>query len=123
LPINLETILESSGSKVTGTASTAAAARDICRSAMPDLAFIDLHLRDGLAGLDLAVELAQAGVLNWFITANDDQCHSHVAFAVGCVPKPYTETSVIRALEISKAIKAGHGFPDSDYEGLVLYQR
>jgi hypothetical protein len=85
------------------------------------MALIDLHLRDGMTGLDLAAELAEAGVMNWSVADNSHLCRTHTRYALGCVQKPYRRESIFAALEVSKALKAGKSFPESVSEGVVLY--
>jgi two-component system, response regulator PdtaR len=118
---DLEFFARAAGCTVIGTAPSAGVARSIYRSELPDVALIDLHLRDGMTGLDLAAELAEAGVMNWFVTANSHLCRTPTRYALGCVQKPYRRESIFAALEVSKALKAGKSFPESVSEGVVLY--
>jgi hypothetical protein len=68
-----------------------------------------------------AAELAEVGVMNWFITADTYLCRTHTRYALGCDQKPYRREGIFAALEISKAVKAGKSFPESVPEGVILY--
>jgi DNA-binding response OmpR family regulator len=119
----MEHLAEAAGHAVTGTAASAALARELCRSELPDLAMIDLHLRDGLTGLALAEELWRKGVTVWFITANSKECLTHRHYALGCVPKPFMDRHLLKAMELSRLHREGHPPPAEDPEGIILYRR
>lgn len=119
---HLEYLAEGAGHEVIGKAASASRARAICETEVPDLALVDLHLRDGFTGLDLAQEMSPTGVMVWFVTANIPECETHRHFALGCVPKPFMDRDVVRALELSVAHKAGRPFPKADPSSLIIYR-
>jgi DNA-binding response OmpR family regulator len=118
----IEHLATTAGHVVTGTAASASQARELCRSELPDLALIDLHLRDGQTGLALAEELSRKGVMVWFITANTRECLTHRRYALGCVPKPFMDRHLLKALELSRLHREGNPPPDADPEGIILYR-
>ena len=83
LAMELQYLIEDAGHSVVGWASCfAEAASALDGQEPPDLAFVDIHLADGVTGTAIAAHL-----------------HDHgVAGAVGVMAKPYTSTSVIAAL-------------------------
>jgi two-component system, response regulator PdtaR len=118
----LQHLVESAGHEVIGMAPSASRALAICADQLPDVALIDLHLRDGFTGLELAVELAPKGVMVWFVTANTPECQTHRHFALGCVPKPFREEHLVGALELTVVYKQGKPLPETDPEGPIVYR-
>ena len=59
----------------------------------PDFAFVDLHLRDGETGSEIAQRLAERGVAVVIATANPDEVddREHV---LGIVNKPYSPETI-----------------------------
>jgi two-component system, response regulator PdtaR len=114
-------IVETSGHIVFGIAGSARAARALCSAELPDLALVDLVLTDGLTGLDLAKELAEAGVLIWFVTANETSCKAHTVYAIGCLPKPVKAGTLEAALAITDSFNAGHPLPKKPPRGAIFY--
>jgi DNA-binding LytR/AlgR family response regulator len=117
----LEFFARAAGCTVIGSVPSAGEARSIYRSELPDVALLDIQLKDGLKGLDLAAELAEVGVMNWLLTEDRRLCQTHSRHALGCVLKPYRRESIFAALEISKTLKAGKSFPQNAPEGVILY--
>ena len=65
----------------------------------PDLALVDLNLRDGPTGAQVGAQLAQrhrVGVL--FVTANPRQLGDGVPGTLGVMTKPYEEEAIAAAL-------------------------
>ena len=85
---DLEFFARAAGCTVIGSVPSAGEARSIYRSELPDVALLDVQLRDGPKGLELAAELAEAGVMNWLITGDTRFCQTHSRHALGCVLKP-----------------------------------
>ena len=95
----LQAYLEDIGHEVVGWATTADEARQQFETSAPDLAFVDLHLADGMTGVDIARQFvaAQRGVV--FITANSRMLPDDFAGAIGAISKPYSTHGIQRALE------------------------
>ena len=55
----------------------------------PDVAFVDVNLRDGPTGPAIAQALAQSNVLIFFITANPAQLPEADAARFRVIPKPF----------------------------------
>lgn len=97
--LDLERILTDAGYSVVGIAADRPTACDIGRGC--DIAFIDVNLRDGPTGPDIAATLARDhDVKIMFVTANPAQIAGH-AQALGYVRKPFSEASITAAAAIA----------------------
>ena len=95
LAMDLEAHLEALGQDVVGVASDAAEAFDFAGSEAPDLALVDVNLRDGPSGPRIASELAQRhDTIVVFVTGSPDQIPSDYAGAVGAVLKPWDPITI-----------------------------
>ena len=96
----LEAILIEAGYDVCGIAGTVAEAVQLGRRFKPDLAILDLRLRDGHLGTEVAAALRQTcrcGVL--YATGNPDHPLLKLEVDAGCVAKPYSPRAIIHALK------------------------
>lgn len=93
--LDLERILTDAGYEVAAIAAdseTALAAAPTC-----EFAFVDVNLRDGATGPDIAQRIARDyGVKVVFVTANPAQI-GHVNEALGYIRKPFSESSILAA--------------------------
>jgi CheY-like chemotaxis protein len=65
----------------------------------PDLALVDVHLKDGPTGVDAARLIVEdCGAVVLFMTANVKRLPADYAGACGVIGKPYTEHAVKMAL-------------------------
>lgn len=95
----LETIVQELGHQVVGVAASFGAAVKITRQSTCDLALVDVYLKDGTTGPDLARHLAEdchATVI--FTTSNPDRIPKDFATACGVMAKPLSEQSVKSAI-------------------------
>ncbi len=105
---DLEDILIEAGFEVCGVAGSVAQAIRLGQQCRPDLGLIDLHLRYGELGTDIAAALCPGtrfGVL--YATGNPDHPLLAQAPGVGCIGKPYSAWSVLAALRVVGDIAAG----------------
>lgn len=106
----LETIVKDLGHQVVGTASTLGSAVRLASESPCDLALVDVHLRDGITGPDVARHLAQnrhAAVI--FTTSNPGGLPEDLASACGVLTKPLSEQSVKSAIcFVNECLAAGH---------------
>lgn len=98
IALELESLLQEAGHDVVGTAATSAEAISLAQTLSPDLAFVDIHLADGLTGVDVARALSDRHVTVLFMTANAKRIPEDFAGARGVISKPYTERGVKEAL-------------------------
>lgn len=105
--LDLEDILTSSGFDVLGIVADRKGADGILRP--PVVALVDLNLRDGPTGNDVARALArQFGTRIIFVTANPAQITDPPETTIGYVQKPFRPDVVVSAVE---AAIAGHNPP------------
>ncbi len=96
IAIDLEAILSRLGHEVVGVAETRDEALQIAQETRPDAAFIDVKLRDGFTGIDVAKRLkAEFGLYCAFVTGNAEQIGKCDCVVVN---KPFTATHIELAL-------------------------
>jgi len=99
IALELESLLQEAGHDVVGIAASSEEAIALGEKVRPDLAFVDIHLADGLTGIDVARRLSdQHHVTVLFMTANAKRIPEDFAGARGVIAKPYTEHGVREAL-------------------------
>ncbi|PVE25868.1 response regulator [Microvirga sp. KLBC 81] len=107
IALELESLLQDAGHDVVGIAASSEEAVALGRELAPDLAFVDIHLADGLTGIDVARKLSdQHHVTVLFMTANAKRIPEDFAGARGVIAKPYTERGVKEALAYITAEQA-----------------
>ena len=104
--MELEAILEDLGHRPVGIAPDLAAAQDYFETPL-DLALVDLNLRDGLTGPEIAERLSARGVPVLFITANPRQLGDGVAGTIGVITKPTDEATVKAAVDFVLGVREG----------------
>lgn len=115
--LDLERILTDAGYKVTAIAADRPSA--LAAAADAQFAFVDVNLRDGPTGPDIAATLAREhGVKVVFVTANPAQIGSSCQ-ALGYVRKPFSERAILTAA----AIAAGQECLSAANDDLVLLDR
>jgi two-component system, response regulator PdtaR len=91
--MELEAVLEDLGHAPVGIAADSKTARKLlCKK--PQLALVDLNLRDGPTGSELGAELAQTGIVVLFMTANPRMLGEGISGTVGVLTKPYDPEAV-----------------------------
>ena len=93
--MELEYILEDLGHECVGIAPDVETATEHFEAPL-DLALVDLNLRDGLTGPQIAEALSQRGVPVIFITANPRQLGNGISGTIGVITKP-TDEKIVRA--------------------------
>ncbi|NUN67849.1 response regulator [Pseudanabaena biceps] len=104
LALQLEMTLLDLGCEVVGCAMDTAAALEIAAQESPELAFVDINLRDGCTGPLIAAALGRDfGATSVFVTANPEQATGAASGALGVICKPFdtdTISGVVRFVEI-----------------------
>ena len=111
--LDLERILTDAGY----TVRAIAADRETALAAAPEcgIAFVDVNLRDGPTGPDIAARMARDfGVRCVFVTANPAQIGGGEG-ALGYIRKPFSERAILAA-----AALAGDGVPPANDDVVVL---
>ncbi|WP_226633281.1 response regulator [Novosphingobium profundi] len=100
LALQLEDILMDGGHAVVGTVSERAALDTLAQNQVrPDIALVDLNLRDGLTGPEVARDLCDKfGAHVIYVTANPAQIGDPASRAVGVVQKPFGPESILAAI-------------------------
>jgi two-component system, response regulator PdtaR len=111
LAMQVEQLLLEAGHEPVGHAMEAAEAFEIARKARPDLALVDIHLRDGLTGPEIMRTLTRDhGAAGLFLTANRRLVPEDFAGAVGVVSKPFSENAFLQALAfVARRLREGCG--------------
>lgn len=95
--LQLEDILADGGHAVIGTFPDRASLQTLGEA--PDVALVDLNLRDGLTGPAIARDLAGLyGSRVIYVTANPGQIDMPAATAIGVVQKPFTRQAILSAI-------------------------
>ncbi|MBZ6381655.1 response regulator [Sphingomonas sanguinis] len=107
--LDLERILTDAGYQVAGIAADSRTAIETAPGCT--FAFVDVNLRDGATGPDIARQLAeQFGVKIVFVTANPAQIGSSCQ-ALGYIRKPFSERAILAAA----AMATGADVASTDY--------
>ncbi len=113
--------LEDGGHEVVGPAATMAEALALCEAAPPELAVLDINLRDGSNGVDVARALLERwGVLAIFASAQMMESRRARHIALGYIGKPYTPETVLRSVEVAREVMGG-GKPGTVPAGFELF--
>jgi CheY-like chemotaxis protein len=102
IAVGLKRLLEILGAEVAGPVATSADAERLISQRIPDVALVDLHLRDGELSYDLIGRLHNRGVRIVVITGHDDGLPEPGKVAV-TLQKPVREELLLAALRQIRA--------------------
>lgn len=110
IAMELAAALSDAGHVVRGPTSTATRALEIVALSMPDIALIDINLRDGKGrGIVLARELRDRWSLpSIFVSGQRADAIANQDAAYGFIGKPFDSKTVVEAIRVMRRIKAGH---------------
>ena len=110
LAAELGYLIEEVGCREVGHAMSSDEALALAAELRPDLALVDVHLRDGPTGIDVARRIADdCGGVALFMTANVKRLPHDFAGACGVIGKPYSEHGVKMALRyLEVCLHEGH---------------
>jgi CheY-like chemotaxis protein len=98
---------------VVGVADTKSAAVSMAETLAVDAALLDVKLRDGFTGADIAEQLFNPRKLPFaFVTGNAEQIPPGAFGAVVVVPKPFTDRQIEAALDALAARCAAGNSPN-----------
>ncbi|MBS0295487.1 MAG: response regulator [Proteobacteria bacterium] len=103
LALEIELVLRELGHTVVGSAMDAARALTLAAEHAVDLALIDMNLRDGPSGPEIARRLVGERRVNViFLTANPELIPDGFAGALGALPKPFDERGIQGIVEFAR---------------------
>lgn len=103
--LQLEDILTDAGHRVVGIVPDQASAHALRER--PDVALVDLNLRDGPSGPTIAQQLAERyGTVIVYVTANPTQIEKPAPTALGVVQKPFSQHSILAAVALASDARA-----------------
>ncbi|WJY19883.1 response regulator [Alteriqipengyuania flavescens] len=103
---HLEAMLEDLGYEPVGIAVDANQAKGLIEK-QPDIALVDLNLRDGPTGQDIGHSFGSVGTAVIFLTGNPHDIVPPIPGAVGKMAKPCDDSCVERVLGYVKALRSG----------------
>ncbi|HEV7233608.1 MAG TPA: response regulator [Sphingorhabdus sp.] len=106
--LNLRQIMSNMGFEVIGIAPDAATAYRLAEQ-KPDIALVDLNLRDGPTGPEIGAKLSQQfGATVLFLTANPAQLGEGIEGTIGVLSKPVDEDAIENVLDFLVSYRMGH---------------
>lgn len=103
--MDLEATLEDFGFETVGIAADTTSALQL-GATIPDVALVDVNLRDGPTGPEIGARLARDfGVNVVFITANPRMLGDGIAGAIGVLPKPSDPHTIKQTVEYILGMK------------------
>ena len=108
------------GHRALGPASCRSEALGLVAERTPHLAFVDIELRGGESGIELAAELRRRGVACVFATGQPGLAREHRELALGLIAKPYSPLTILEVVGYFEALGAGERRPRMP-RGLELF--
>lgn len=104
--MDMEAVIEDLGFEPIGIAADSREARKL-GALQPDVALVDLNLRDGLTGPEVGRHLARLGIQVVFVTANSGIVANGVPGALGVCEKPVDDGTLSSILAFAIAKRSG----------------
>jgi DNA-binding response OmpR family regulator len=102
LAMELDYVLSEAGHIVVGCAMDSDEAVRIAAETRPDVALVDVNLRDGVSGPAVARQLIEAhGSIVVFLTANPEQIPEGFSGAIGVLTKPFDAPTIRAVVEFA----------------------
>lgn len=118
IALDMEATLEDAGHVVVGIADSRASALELVDD-RPDLALVDVNLRDGPSGTELARALTARGVQCVLVTGNCP-ADATTEIAIGCLAKPVNAAALRATVDAATMVREGRK-PASLPYGLSLF--
>ncbi len=114
-------LVREAGLRDVGRAMSSTEAVALAGALTPDLALVDVHLKDGPTGIDTARLIVEdCGAVVLFMTANAKRLPDDYAGACGVIGKPYSEQTVRQALAYLEICVREDRAPGPPPQGLEL---
>lgn len=122
IALSLELFLADAGHSVLGPASSLDDALIIAERASPELALVDIKLDDGYTGPTVARELSNRfGVPSIFVSGQTTEARINKDAALGLILKPFLPDTVLRGVEVAKALVGSGAVPEQLPNGMELF--
>lgn len=108
--MHIEAILEDYGHRSVGIAPDLETAMRLADE-QPDLALVDINLRDGETGPIIAQRLRDQDIAVLFVTANPRMLESAPPAAIGVLTKPCDEALIVAAVDYALCARQGVQLP------------
>ena len=94
--MHMEMTVEDAGHTVIGTAMGSIEAIELIHRTSPELVLLDIQLKDGTCGMDVARALREVDDLTIvFVTANEAMLDDEMEGAVGVIAKPFNMNALV----------------------------
>jgi DNA-binding response OmpR family regulator len=104
----LDAELTEAGHQVIGPARTGEKALSLARATAPELALVNIDLKDGGNGVDLArALLEELNCPSLFVSGNVMEARKAKDAALGFLAKPYSPAAVVASIEVAAKILEG----------------
>jgi DNA-binding response OmpR family regulator len=108
IAMTVEATLSEAGYTVLGPAASTDRAIEIAERIPPRIALMNIELRDGSSGIELARTLKQrGGTTVIFVTGQVADAREHRSVAIGFLAKPCTDEALLATIKIADRIIAG----------------
>ena len=111
---DLEIILHSAGYPVIGIAKSVSKAKALIEEERPDMVLLDIYLKGGETGIELAKELEQSNIPFIYTSANDNQSVLESVKDTkpsGYIVKPFRKKDILSALQTGRTLHAQRSEP------------
>lgn len=108
--MNMESVIEDLGHETIGIAPDHGSALALADQ-QPEVALVDLNLRDGFTGPKIGELLSQRGISVIYITANPRLLNDGVPGTLGVMRKPCDGQAIASALDYALARRSGFPVP------------
>jgi DNA-binding response OmpR family regulator len=118
----LKVELTDAGHTVLGPATTVSEGLELLATQLPELALVNINLKDGSKGTELATVLMRRWqVPCLFVSGEMLEARQHADVAMGYISKPYDPSTVLESVDVVGAIMSGNE-PRHIPQGLKLFE-
>jgi DNA-binding response OmpR family regulator len=120
ISMHLTMVVESAGHEVVGAADSLASALAMAGEVSPESALVDINLKDGMTGPQIARRLKdEFGVAVGLVTGNAEKIPGDFSGALAAIDKPYTHNGIFEILAFLEASRNG-GSQKAEFQHLRL---
>ncbi len=113
IAMDMQAMMEDAGHIVLGPVATVGQGESIASETLPDIAIVDIGLKNGESGVDLARLLRKGwNVPVIFVSGEPTRAQAGRDNAVAFLPKPVMPDDLERSIDVARAIAMGQPLPD-----------